>query len=211
MKVVRTNIQFMDCECLNSNERPFFVDEFRWKKMQSIKEKNDKMRSLASAYLLNTMCEKIGINSPEYGCKEKGKPYLKGHEEIAFNISHSGDYAVLVYNMQGVNGIDIQQIRTLKEGMKKRILNQNEVVPDGFTIEEENVYLNRIWCIKESYVKMTGEGLALDFRRIQIDFLEHQILEDGIVKGYFKEDMSLPGYVMAVCNAEAFDMEVTDI
>lgn len=211
IKILSKNIQSPEFLCVLNNGKPPFVDDVRWEKIQALKQEKDKLRSLASAYLLNQMCEELGICNPQYEYGEKGKPYLEGQENVVFNLSHSGEYAVLAYAVNddgGSNtgqqkreeiGIDIQEIRLMKEGMKKRILNEKELLPLSFSKEEETNYLNRIWCIKESYAKMLGVGLSLDFRKICIDFANSRIMADGYEAAYFSEDNRLPGYVMAVC------------
>ena len=211
IKILSKNIETPELFLMLDKEKPFFVDDERWEKMQSYKSEKDKLRSLASAFLLNKMCEELGIDNPHYEYGEKGKPYLVGWENIAFNLSHSGEYAVLAYEVnddsssttwqQGKEeiGIDIQQIRSMKEGIKNRILSEKEQIPIFFLAEEEVIYLNRIWCVKESYVKMLGVGLALDFRKITVDFAGSRVMAEGYETAYFSEENHLPGYVMSVC------------
>lgn len=222
IKILSKNIQTPEFSYMLDNEKPFFVDDVRWEKMQSLKSGKDKLRSLASAYLLNMMCTELGIENPLYEYGEKGKPYLAGWENVVFNLSHSGEYAVLAYAVNddiGSNtgqqkreelGIDIQEIRSMKEGMKKRILNEKELLPLSFSKEEEANYLNRIWCIKESYVKMLGVGLSLDFRKITIDFVGGKVMADGYETAYFSEDNSLSGYVMATCCNKDFQVKIVE-
>lgn len=226
IKILSKNIQAMEFSSILGNEKPSFVDTIRWEKMQALKSEKDKRRSLASAYLLNKMCEELGVRNPHYQYGEKGKPYLAGQEKVAFNLSHSGEYAALAYvaNVDGSQdagqqrveeivskiGIDIQEIRPMKEGMKKRILNEKEKLDSSFSQEEETKYLNRIWCIKESYVKMLGVGLSLDFRKIAVDFAEGRVMADGYKSAYFSEDDHLPGYVMAVCCNKEVQVKILD-
>lgn len=221
IKILSKNIQTPEFSYMLDNEKPFFVDDVRWEKMQSLKSDKDKLRSLASAYLLNKMCKELGIENPHYEYGEKGKPYLAGWENAVFNLSHSGEYAVLAYVVNDDErniaqqkteelGMDIQEIRPMKEGMKKRILNEKELLPLSFSKEEEANYLNRIWCIKESYVKMLGVGLSLDFRKITIDFAGGKVMADGYETAYFSEDNSLSGYVMATCCNKDFQVKIVE-
>jgi len=219
MKILIKKIQSSDTSCLLTKSKPYFIDDVRWQKMKSIKMEKDKLRSLASGYLLYKMCEDLEIKNPRYENSQKGKPYIAGYQNVAFNLSHSGDYAVLAYSKisveaEGVSqsaacvlphvvGIDIQQIRPLHKGMKKRILHEKERIPEGLSTEEEIVYLNRIWAIKESYVKMTGDGLRVDFRKIRIDFEKGSIENENRQQGYFVEWMGLPDYTMSICTMKA--------
>ncbi len=219
--------------------KPDYIENKRWEKMKSLKNKSDKLRSLASGYLLNKMCMELGIVHSEYGHTDKGKPYLIGQEQLAFNISHSGDYVVLGYqiNTQVIGkknlqeskecdygsekcaqevengqkyhtiGIDIQRIRTMRDGMQRRILNEKEYLQEIVTPEEETRYLNRIWAIKESYVKMTGDGLSYDFRKIRVDFENHRIMTDDADVAFFAEYEVLEGYMIAVCSKEVINIK----
>ena len=226
MKILVKNIQSIDASCLVNQSKPDFIDDIRWQKMQHLKMEKDKLRSLASGYLLYKMCEDLGIKNPRYENGQKGKLYIAGCQNVAFNLSHSGDYAVLAYGKisdeaEGVShsaafvlphavGIDIQQIRPLHKGMKERILHEKERIPEGLSTEEEIMYLNRIWAIKESYVKMTGDGLTLDFRKILIDFEKGKAQEDGFESACFKEYLGMPGYVLSICAAQISDMVIME-
>lgn len=202
MKVRIININNID----NSFQ---IMDEQRKKKMQSLKMEADRKRCLGSGYLLEEMCRELGIANPKYGHFQNGKPCLENGESIAFNLSHSGEYAVLAYHVEPTPiGVDIQKIRPLHEGMKTRILHEKERVPDGLLAEDENVYLNRIWAIKESYVKMTGDGLRIDFRKIRIDFNQRSITSENRQQGYYVEWMGLPGYIMSICTTKEQQGEI---
>lgn len=204
MKILVKNIHSLGDASLLLTGKPKYVDEKRWKKMQSMKSDEDKLRSVASGYLLHEMCKELDITELRYGYQDKGKPYMEDHENVAFNLSHSGEYAVLAYHEKASSiGIDIQKIRVLREGMKKRILHEKEEIPRGISKEEEVRYLNRIWAIKESYVKMTGDGLSLDFRKIYIDFEKNTVKAEGCENAHFTEYDDLEDYVMAVCTAES--------
>ena len=202
MKVRIININNID----NSFQ---IMDEQRKKKMQSLKMEADRKRCLASGFLLEEMCRELGIAEPKFGHFQNGKPCLENGESIAFNLSHSGEYAVLAYHVGPTPiGVDIQKIRPLHEGMKARILHEKERVPNGLLAEDENVYLNRIWAIKESYVKMTGDGLRVDFRKIRIDFAKGIIESENRQLGYFVEWMGLPGYIMSICTTKEQQGEI---
>lgn len=192
-------------------ERPCWVEEKRWNSIQKIRIEADKKRSLVSAYLLDAMCRDLEINNPVYEYTEKGKPFLSGVDS-AFNNSHSGDYVALAYHRDTVPvGVDIQQLRVMRDGMERRLLYEKEkaLLPE----EEKNrwQYLNRLWTIKESFVKMTGEGLSRDFRTVFVDFEKEIVMTDDGIKAEFgvwewKED-----YFLAVCTINSETCEIKEI
>ena len=107
MQVLILNIHSIH---LDFSEKPEYMDEERWEKTKRIKSEADKKRSCASGYLLWIMCQKMQIIAPSYGYTKKGKPYLQGVENLSFNLSHSGDYAVLAQE-QSLYKIKISRIR----------------------------------------------------------------------------------------------------
>lgn len=181
-------------------EKPGWVEEKRWNGIQKMKTEADKKRSLASAYLLDAMCGDLGIYNPVYGYTKKGKPFLID-VECAFNISHSGDYVALGYH-KGTEpvGLDIQKVRVMRDGIQKRILHEKEKTLLSENAKNCRYYLNRLWTIKESFVKMTGEGLSRDFRTVSVDFKNGTVTtEDGIRTNFsiweWEDD-----YFLSVCS-----------
>ena len=197
MKVLIEPISSIHDEELKS--KPYYVTAERWEKVLRIRPLEDKKRSLLAGKLLYQMCKEYGIENPVYGAIENGKPMLISHPQIAFNLSHSGEFVVLAYTEKAETiGVDIQQIRSVSDGVKKRILHEKEFLLLDREKEMENIFLNRIWAIKESYVKMTGEGLSHDFRKLCIDFESRTVKdENGRIACY--EELKVPdGYVAAV-------------
>lgn len=102
------------------------------------------------------------------GRGEHGKPCLKEHPDIHFNISHSGCLAVCAFAPVEI-GIDVQKHkkvsieavleRTVPAVLAREILDQEDTERAFFTQ----------WVLRESYIKWTGEGMAKDLRTIDMD------------------------------------------
>ena len=93
---------------------------------------------------------------------ETGKPYLRLHPELFFNISHSGDWIVCALGKVPV-GIDIQYHREIKlEQTARKICTPEEwkIFMQADTEKEKKDVLFQIWTKKESYLKLTGEGIC---------------------------------------------------
>ena len=92
--------------------------------------------------------------------RQKGKPYMPQHDNIHFNISHSGKYvACAVGNME--LGIDIEHRRKVNLNIAKRYFAKTEYadllkLPE----QERSEYFLQLWTVKESYLKATGTGIA---------------------------------------------------
>ncbi|KAG8313694.1 hypothetical protein J6590_002166 [Homalodisca vitripennis] len=111
---------------------------------------------------------------------EHGKPYLP-HElyncgKVQFNISHSGDYVVLVGEVGDLNlGVDLMKIekqRTTTVPEFFRLMNKQfaseewDVMKSQKTEAEQMAMFYRFWCLKESYTKATGTGITVDLQKI---------------------------------------------
>jgi 4'-phosphopantetheinyl transferase len=91
-----------------------------------------------------------------------GKPYLRGHEHIHFNLTHSDNAAALAITLGGPVGLDCESIRGVNDAQQlyRRICSPHELLllrRSGFDWE----VFYRIWTRKEAVVKAAGIGLKL--------------------------------------------------
>lgn len=152
----------------------------RWKKSIQFLNEQDRKNSAGAGALLCYLFEQEGIplkkDAIYYG--KYGKPY---HEKLFFNLSHSGDYVIGVSGKQEI-GCDIQQIKPYKTAMIKKFFSLEEQ-QYLLSVEEEERQERFIslWSRKESYLKMTGEGLTRDLSKVSCldasDFYEKKIGE----------------------------------
>lgn len=96
---------------------------------------------------------------PEILRDEMGKPYLKEYP-LYFNVSHSGEYLAIAVSKSPV-GIDIQGEKEIKEGMYRKVVQQEEMVLIG---QERQRDFLRLWTLKESFVKAEGKGLRISMK-----------------------------------------------
>lgn len=84
---------------------------------------------------------------------EHGKPYLADHR-AAFNLSHSGDWAVCAVGACAV-GIDLERLRDFPRYRRvaKRYFSPSEKEPPDLAT------FFRLWVEKEAYMKLCGRGL----------------------------------------------------
>ena len=93
---------------------------------------------------------------PEILKDEMGKPYLHGNP-LYFNVSHSGEYLAIAISKHLV-GIDIQEPKFIKDGMFRKVVQQEE---DCLIGENRQKDFLRLWALKESFVKAEGKGLRI--------------------------------------------------
>lgn len=93
----------------------------------------------------------------------QGKPYFPDYPEIAFSLSHSGDYLLVAVGTCPL-GVDIECIKPRAKKLPQYAL----------TAAEFDAYLEQggdwaafysLWTQKEAYVKYTGEGLGKGLRK----------------------------------------------
>ncbi len=159
-----------------------FVDRLdmeRQEKVMRTRNEKDQVRILAAGLLLQYAVEqeldrKIPGTSLCIRQKEGGKPYLVDYPQIHFNLSHSGEMVACAIGTIEV-GVDIQQLVPVKEKVAARFFTEkeNERLRQCATAKEYEKQFFQYWCRKESYLKLTGEGLG----GIAKLFLPHEIWE----------------------------------
>ena len=123
-------------------------------------------RTCTAAYLL--LCEGL---LKEYGITEKpvfeygehGKPFLVGHPEIHFNMSHCKEAAICIIADQPV-GIDIESIRTFKQTLVDYTMNEDEIRQIQ-QAERPDVEFIKLWTQKEAVLKLSGAGISRDMKQ----------------------------------------------
>ena len=204
-----------------------FLDEARKQKVWQCRNLEDKKRSLLAGYLIQAgvkewMTEESGLQrsakplSLSYFYSEYGKPYLKGKENLYFNISHSGNYVVCAFSDYEV-GIDIQIHKKWKVELDQRFFSveDRELMERMPERDAADVFFH-MWTVKEAYMKLTGEGMrqGLDATVIEIqekDNSRKEYPEQGRIRkkeekgqgAYFKiyeEYDKISKYSMAVCS-----------
>lgn len=139
---------------------------------QALKFKHEQGRkTCAAAYLL--LCE--GLRK-EYGITEKpvfeygehGKPFILGHPEIHFNMSHCREAAICAISETPV-GIDVECIREYRESLLHYTMNDDEIAQIQHSSNPALTFI-RYWTMKEAVLKLSGEGLRNDIKTVLVGF-----------------------------------------
>lgn len=102
-----------------------------------------------------------------------GKPYLPTGD-LSFNLSHSGDLAVLAVAKEREVGVDVEQIRPLPdlEDLMQEIFTAQELKKlHKLNKEERTIAFFRGWTRKEAYLKGRGLGLSTSSREVEVSML----------------------------------------
>jgi len=171
----------------------------RMLKISRLAREEDRLRSLAAGLLL---CEMLGAPKILHG--EGDKPHLADGPH--FNLSHSGDYALLVVG-DGPVGVDIEKWETWCEKewatLSRTAFHENErtalagLAPNGIPFIGS---FFDIWTLKESYVKMLGAGLSIDPAgfAVKIEGWRYRARVESDPRAHLRL-YELEGYSVALC------------
>lgn len=147
------------------------VSPYRRQKIALLKHIKDKNRSLGAAVALNEALKDYGLEerTMEYDLGEHGKPYFRYNPELRFSLSHSGDYAICSIGAYEV-GNDIERIKSGKESIAQRFYAKEELdwINAAQDLREKEERIFRIWTMKESFLKVTGNGMSLPLNSFAI-------------------------------------------
>ena len=117
-------------------------------------------RLCVAAYMLlkQALLEQEGITeNPIFEYGEHGKPSIVGHPELHFSLSHCKEAAVCVLSRRPV-GIDVESIGRYSEPVARYAMNDDELRQIQQAANPSLVF-TRLWTMKESLLKLTGEGV----------------------------------------------------
>ena len=101
-----------------------------------------------------------------FGTKSDGKPFLEDGP-LEFNLSHSGNVALIAVSLARQVGVDVEQLRPLPDldALAARVCNDRELaVLAGLAQAVRERAFFALWTRKEALAKATGEGIAAVFR-----------------------------------------------
>lgn len=173
----------------------------RRKKVMKYLRADDRKRCLGAGLLLAEILPLYGGSPGEITCGPAGKPQT---ENVHFNLSHSGNLVICAVGGKAV-GCDIEKIEKEPEGVAEHYFHRNEAeYLQQFAESERSAMFYRLWTWKESYVKMTGEGLLLPLQDFEI-LREGESIRvrrgDQMLSCHIME-YNVPGYQVSVCAEE---------
>lgn len=138
------------------------------------------MRWQVRAWLGRRLC--VAPQGLVWQVDDRGKPRLAGHEQLHFNLSHSGPWVGLAMSEAGAVGLDLEVIQPE--------FPHADVSADFYTAAEVAVLAGlgkkarlarfyAYWTAKEALMKATGLGMELDPREVSL-----ALSADGTAVGY---------------------------
>ncbi|MBO5622329.1 MAG: 4'-phosphopantetheinyl transferase superfamily protein [Butyrivibrio sp.] len=183
----------------------------RQEKIDRFRFENDKKLSLGAGYLLKRALEEIGINDFTLEYRQREKPYIAGHSDVFFNLSHSGEMACLALSGSEV-GVDIEKETHFKDNHLNYVFSEKDLslakdLMDMWKLSEDQIF-TRLWTVKESIMKYSGAGIALAPKKILLSrssLSQDKCCFEAFSEGFDCSDLTIscydiPGYQLSVCS-----------
>lgn len=167
----------------------------------------------ARAQLRWLLAQRLGCEPGEvkFGLGPHGKPNLSPRPPaFHFNLSHSGDLALVGLHPTAELGVDLERDRPQMDGMglARRFFTQREAAwLAALPPEERAAGFGRLWTCKEAWMKSDGRGLALPLHQVEVSFsakpTELRAVAPPRTAWWVEELEVAPGYRAAVVMAAA--------
>ena len=231
MTKIHVIVQKVNCELIEQHFDEL-VDRLypeRKSRVLAFRRREPAYTSIVAGLMLQTLVEqKLGV-TPQALVLEKnknGKPTVQGHPEFYFNLSHAGEYVVLAYGDVPL-GVDIERIRPQNLHVAKRCYTDAEYAYVAGTDSEENQISDiaeekhevkigtdmtmldindrffYLWTMKESYLKLTGDGISVPLNSFEIDPVEKEV--KGTPYRYYMQRMD--DYWISLCTEDNCEIE----
>jgi 4'-phosphopantetheinyl transferase len=125
------------------------------------------------------LAQYVGTNPSRmhFAYLQNGKPVLGSDFATAgihFNLTHTGDLALIAITRLGLIGVDVEYVRPIK--------NADELVARFFSKREDELFQKvseeqkpvaffNLWTRKEALLKATGEGITRSLSLVEVSFL----------------------------------------
>lgn len=172
--VWRATLALPDTE--HDRARALLGDEERARADRFLRAEHGRRFTAARAALRRVLAGYLG-RAPEdipFAYTDQRKPFLPADanpDTIQFNLSHSGDVALIGVTRGRAIGVDVEHMAPLRDwaGVAKRYFAPEEAAElAGLPDKERLAAFYRCWTRKEAYLKALGDGLtrALDSFRV---------------------------------------------
>lgn len=154
------------------------VSSERKERISRFRNLRDKQRGILAEVLLRyALYKHYNLNEGIiFVYNQYGKPFLKGNEDIFFNMSHSGDWIFCGVGSVSL-GVDVEQIAKADMRIARRFFSETEYsYLIGLDADQQNSEFYKIWTLKESYIKEEGMGLSIPLNSFSFTLAQNKIL-----------------------------------
>ena len=128
-------------------------------------ERDQRLSVAAYRLLQRALLEQYGIDkAPQFIFNAAGKPLLDNHPDIHFSLSHCNDAVACAVSDRPV-GIDVETIDHYSQELAEEVMNESEM-QQILTSSQPAIAFARLWTMKESLYKLTGDDHDGDIRHM---------------------------------------------
>ncbi|MBR6023353.1 MAG: 4'-phosphopantetheinyl transferase superfamily protein [Methanobrevibacter sp.] len=153
------------------------VSKNRQEKIDFYRFNKDKKLSCGAYLLLKKLLNEENISHPVFKTEKYGKAYLSNHENIHFNLSHSGKIVLCAISDMEV-GVDVEYIDPKIDLNIAKHYFYNEEYASIMKSDNPSEEFFKYWVLKESYMKYTGLGMNLKLDSFEIIIKDEIRLKD---------------------------------
>ncbi|NRF98099.1 4'-phosphopantetheinyl transferase family protein [Paenibacillus dendritiformis] len=189
----------------------------RQDKINRFRHQADACRSLLGEVLVRKIIgERTGLPNSRirFQYNRYGKPELASEHRLFFNISHSGEWIACAVHDTEV-GIDVEQIKPIDLSVARRFFSAEEVEQLEKEPPEGRLKLfYDLWTLKESYVKLRGQGLSIPLDSFSVHKSDQgecclRSPADAAPRFFFKQYHLDDEYCLSLCAVEpAFPADI---
>jgi 4'-phosphopantetheinyl transferase len=133
---------------------------------------------VAHGCLHNILAHYLGCEPGQlsFSNNEYGKPALSGHQ-LEFNLSHSGNFALVAVSQGRKVGVDVERIRSdvELERIAGRYFSKSEVTElMALAAEQRTAGFFNCWARKEAYIKAQGWGFSMSLDSFDVSLTPHE-------------------------------------
>lgn len=183
---------------------------------------HEQQREAARTLLLAALRAEYGRETlPQIISDENGKPHFDDGA-AAFNYSHCRGAVLCGLSAEAI-GVDIEPARPCGDRLAKYICAPRELeLLQQYSHKE--AYLIKLWVLKESFLKFTGQGLRIDPKQLDMSDVLNACETSGEAVVYRTDEMpgtigtatcfmrlwECSGYYLAACAARCGDLELKE-
>ncbi len=138
---------------------------WRRKEVAALQRYDRRRESVLAFLLLMYALRAAGVEGAvDFAFLSKGKPVLRSHPAVCFNMSHCREAVACVVGTKAV-GIDVECRGRYKEMVARRVLSADEYARVA-AADDGDLEFTKLWTQKEALLKLTGEGVSLEMQNV---------------------------------------------
>lgn len=186
----KIHVFLLNLEEFNYKEFLFCLSEEESERAARLKVEEKKKQFVVTRAVLRKLLSKSLSKVEEeivflYG--QHKKPYIENklnNKSVEFNISHSGEYALIAITLDRKVGVDIEKINNDVDyqSLSKRFFSEKENKELDKTDKEKKLdAFYRAWVRKESFIKAIGKGIVFGLDNFSVSLGDNKKNKVNIV------------------------------